>query len=500
MPEMQENIYLSALPSPLPSPAVELQPASVQPASQLPRSLESERRSTDNDADLDATIGFVRNYINNQQIEVLFDGTLFLRGRPLQATTPDEVAAVLAVDAPSVPELLDELFFFAKNSGLRAKKAELSAALRQVLRAEKRRRYQAIMNPLITDDVASRAQAAEQWDRLGALFDMDRKLAVAVLQHFCWSVKQKQLSRPVVHHCMPIIFSPAQGTGKTVFLRRFVSPLRELAADSVLFSDLADRRSGDIFRFPVLLLDDMEQIPTSMVPVLKSVLTSDTLRRRRLGTSSSDGIRQCSLPIGTSNQTIHELVEDGTGHRRFVMMPFRNGVIAKGGDADVWEIVNSTDYNMLWRAVDAFAPSPLLPLLAELRAHQGVVSSKGGILEWVRGLDLESEPVRNLTTKRGLRAQGLHTLFMAQTGSDISPKRFSDEMNRCALRPDTPFGDKIKIETGWLYRLKATLIDARDRERQASSVPPLASGSSSLSGPSALSGQSCSANADEGLR
>ena len=119
----------------------------------------------------------------------------------MQATTPDEVDAVLAVDAPSVSDLLDELFFFAKNSGFRVKKAELSAALRQVLRSEKRRRYQAIMGSLITGDVSSPAQAGEQWDRLGALFDMDRKLAVAVLQHFCWSVKQKQLRRP---SCAPL--------------------------------------------------------------------------------------------------------------------------------------------------------------------------------------------------------------------------------------------------------------------------------------------------------
>ncbi|UGA43017.1 virulence-associated E family protein [Bradyrhizobium quebecense] len=458
------------------------------------------RSRTANDvADVDATIEFVRDYINTQQIEILFDGTLFLRGRPLQATMPDEVDAVLAVDAPSVSDLLDELYFFAKNSGFRAKKVELSAALRQLLRSEKRRRYQAIMGPLISGDVSSRAQAEEQWDRLGTLFDMDRKLAVAVLQHFCWSVKQKQLGRPVVHHCMPIIFSAEQGTGKTVFAKKFLSPLRELATDSALFSDLADRRSGDIFRFPVILLDDMEQIPSSMVPVLKSVLTSDRLRRRRLGTSLSDGIRQCSVPIGTSNQMVHELVEDGTGHRRFVMLPFRNGAIAKGGDADIWQIVNSTDYEMLWRAVDAFAPSPLLPHLEKLRDHQGAGSNKGGVLEWVRGLDLDSEPVRNLTTKRGIRAQGLHALFMAQTGIDLSPKRFSDEMNRCALRPDTPFADKIKIETGWLYRPKGTLSDARDQKRQAPLAQRSAPSSASLLGPSASSAPSRVLSADEGI-
>jgi len=159
---------------------------------------------------------FVRNYMIAREIEVLFDGTLFLRGHPIQAITPDAIDAVLAVDPPTVSDLLDEIALHARHVGSPLRRGDLGAALRQVLRSEKHRRYQAVLRPLFDTCSSSEAeQAGAQWRRLAGLFDMNPELAIAVLQHFCWSVKQKQLRRPVVHHCMPIIFSTTQGTGKT---------------------------------------------------------------------------------------------------------------------------------------------------------------------------------------------------------------------------------------------------------------------------------------------
>lgn len=443
---------------------------------------------------------FVRNYMNAREIEVLFDGTLFLRGHPIQAITPDAIDAVLAVDPPTVSDLLDEIALHARHLGSPLKRGDLGAALRQVLRSEKHQRYQSVLRPLFDTCSSSEAeQARAQWRRLASLFGMNPDLAIAILQHFCWSVKQKQLRRPVVHHCMPIIFSTTQGTGKTVFVKKFLAPLRELATDSALFTDLADRRSGDIFRFPVIFLDDMERIPASMVPALKAVLTSDRLRRRRLGTSASDPIRQACVPIGTSNQMVQELVEDETGHRRFAMLPFRNGATFKGGDASVWETVNAVDYELLWRSVDAFASSPLLPFREELLRHEHAEAKPTGVIGWVTDLDLESEAVRNITTRLGVRAQGLRDLFMAQTGIEISAQKFAKDMERCCMRPEMPFSDKIKIETGAVYRLKSrpssgaaaqrgpALRDPPALTESAPSTAPASSCSSASSVPPAAS-------------
>src|SRR5690349_21738563 len=59
-----------------------------------------------------------------------------------------------------------------------------------------------------------------------------------------------------------------------------------------VLSDFADKRSGDIYRFPVLFIDDMEKIDPRLVPVLKSLVTSERFRRRRLGSSVSTTIPQ----------------------------------------------------------------------------------------------------------------------------------------------------------------------------------------------------------------
>lgn len=458
--------------------------------------------STDDNVWIENAREFVRNHLDAQGIEVLFNGSLFLRGRKMEAITPDDIDEVLAIDPPSVADLLDEMVLSARDVGSRLRRGELSSALRQVIRAERKIRHTTVLRPLL-DKCSSEelAQAKEQWRRIGELFDMQNDLAIAILQHFCWSVKQKQLGRSVVHHCMPIIFSTVQGTGKTVFVKKFLSPLRELASDTALFTDLADGRSGEIFRFPVILLDDMERVPAAGVPVLKQVLTSDSLLRRKLGTSLSVSIRQAGVPIGTSNRMVHELVEDDTGHRRFAMLPFRNGAIAKGGDAVVWDTVSSINYELLWRSVDAFAPSPLLPYRADLQRHEEGETSKGGLLGWLTGLDLESEAVRNLTTSKGLRAQELHDLFAAQTGIDMSAQRFASEMKRYFLRADTPFGDKVKTEYGALYRLKRRAPAGASVQhgvgRQTLSVDAQMSkpASSDPSGPSASSGPSANAGA-----
>ena len=458
--------------------------------------------SADNNVPVENAMEFVRNHLDAQGIEVLFNGSLFLRGRKMEALTPDDIDEVLAIDPPSAVDLLDEMVLSARDVGSRLRRGELAAALRQVIRAERHNRKNIVFRPLLDNPFLEElTQAKEQWRRIGELFDMQYDLAVAVLQHFCWSVKQKQLRRSVIHHCMPIIFSTMQGTGKTVFVRKFLSPLRELASDTALFTDLADRRSGEIFRFPVILLDDMEQVPAAMVPVLKQVLTSPSLLRRKPGTSLLEAIPQAGVPIGTSNQMVHELVEDDTGHRRFAMLPFRNGSIAKGGDAAVWDTVNSIDYELLWRSVDAFAPSPLLPYRADLQRHEEDDASKGGMLGWLTGLDLESEAVRNLTTSKGLRAQELHDLFEAQTGTDMSAQRFASEMKRYFQRTDTPFGDKVKTEYGALYRLKrrtpadATVQHGVGRQTPSVDAQTSAAVSSDPSGSSASSGPSASVGA-----
>ena len=337
------------------------------------------------------------------------------------------------------------------------KKGDIDRATRQVIRHERHERRNTIIRPLLEPlSEQDQPEAKELWHRLSAIFEMSYGLVIAILQHFVWQVFQKVLGRDVVHHLVPVIVSPVQGSGKTTFVTRFLSPLRELVTGAALLSDFADRRSADIFRFPVVFLDDVEKIPPAMVPVLKSLITAEHIRRRRLGTSMSIGIRQGATPIGTANASIRELIDDDTGHRRFAMLPFRNGNQVKGGDPEVWRIVSSSNFELVWRSVDAFGPSPILSHLEDLALHQGRWAPKDPLLQWLQGLDLKSEVMLRISNRHGVGAQALHNLYVAQTGATISPQRFAEAMQRHCIDPAVPFGGKRKLERGAVYTLKSS--------------------------------------------
>lgn len=364
--------------------------------------------------------------------------------------------AVLAVEPLEICDLVDLMLIDCKREHYNFRKGDIDRATRQVIREESHQRRNTVIGPLLKGlSEPDRVKAQEQWFRVGALFEIDQLLANAILRHFIWQVFQKVLGRPLVHHLMPVVIDPIQGSGKTTFVTKFLGPLRELATGPTLLSEIADRRSGDIFRYPVVNVDDVERLPPALVPVLKSLLTAEHVRRRRLGTSMSFGIRQKATPIGTANTSIQELIEDDTGHRRFAELPFRNGNAAKGGDPEIWQIVNSTNFDVLWRSVDAFAGSPILDHLNDLVRHQARLALKNPLVEWLQGLDLQSEALLRITRPPGVQAQGLHNLYLAQRGTDISPIRFAEAMRRCFLDPDVPFGGKLKTDAGTFYRFEA---------------------------------------------
>ena len=436
---------------------------------------------------------FVRQFMNLRRIEVLFDGSLSFEAVPLRADSPDMVDEFLSVEFINAFDLADQMLLHCKQDDYDFSKGDIERALRQVMRAEKHERRNKVMRPLLIELPAQEQELArQQWAHLGErLFEMDAELAVAILRHFVWQLKQKVLGRAVVHHLMPVVFNPIQGSGKTTFVRKFLSPLRELATGAALLSDFTDRRSEDIYRFPAVFIDDVEQIKPASVTVLKALLTADGIRRRRLGTSMTVGVRQAATPIGTSNTSIERLITDETGHRRFAMMPFRNGQTAKGGDGDVWKIVSSADYNLLWRSVDTFAPSPIMPHLESLFRHQGDARPSGSLLGWLRDLNLQSEPMRRITTRQGVRAEGLRAQFRVQTGEDLTQFRFSKEMERHLLDPAVPFDYKVRTELGALYRVKRRSSDESGGVG-SKSRPPAPSAPSASSAPSAPSVSSAS--------
>jgi hypothetical protein len=403
------------------------------------------------------TLRVVQSFLDRHGLEILFDGSLRRGGGLTMASSRDELDEWLATRRFDATQLLDRILLQAQVEGTKLRLNDVKLALRTLTHeaAEARRAYivKKLLGKALTE--SDRAEADVQWERLVSnVFETPAPLGRAILEHFIWQVQRKLTDQPVEHHLMPIVFSPVQGSGKTTFVKRFLAPLEELVPRSVLLSDLADKRSGEIFRYPALLVDDMEQIDRRLVPVLKNLLTSEGMSRRLLRTSLSVAVQQRATLIGTANEEIGELVADDTGHRRFATLRFRNGQIDKGGDPLVWETITATDMLLLWRSVDPFAPSPLMPNLAALFALQEADRPVDEVALWLAELDLDSAGVLMISTPKGVRAAQLHKLFQKQTDSQLWLTRFGRAMKQHAADPQLPFGPRIETGAGIVYPRK----------------------------------------------
>jgi hypothetical protein len=302
----------------------------------------------------------------------------------------------------------------------------------------------------LTED--EQIEADRQWQRFAsAVFDMPADLAIAILKKFIHQVLNKRLGHTIKRHLMPVFQGVVQGGGKTTTVLSFLEPLKELRTDPALLSDFADKRSGDVYRYPVVLIDDMDQISPGLVPTLNSLVTGEGLLRRKMGGSGTRKIKQLSTLIGTCNRPISDLIPDESGNRRFATMPFRNGETLKGGDAKVWETVNETDFQLLWRSVDAWGEDPIEPHLPELFEWQNRYRRVDPFEDWLINLDIESDEVRSITDKNGTRAQKLHELFLAQTKSTMNVTKWGNEMRRMIELSRGPFGAKNRDENGYYF-------------------------------------------------
>ncbi|RWD98348.1 primase-helicase family protein [Mesorhizobium sp.] len=404
-------------------------------------------------------IAFVEDYLRDNRLEILYDGSVADIAAQSSTATKKTVSELLAQEAETVSDLIDRMVIFARAGNLPFQKSIISTACRRVVRQAKIARRITVLRPLIEPELsdAEMAKSRAEWARVGALFDLEPSLSVAVIQHFMWQVKRKSLNKDIKHHLMPIVWSSTQGSGKTTFVKGLVGPLRELASFTYL-SDIADTRSEEIFRFPAVVVDDMA--PEKGVAILKSRITGEKLTGRRMNTSFTSSYRMRSTFIGTANTTIQELVRDETGSRRFAMLPFRNGSVQKGGSPLIWPIVESLDHQLLWRSVSATGPSPILDVLDQLIRHQGQFVPESPVVRWMKGLDFTSEELQEIRYKAGVLGEELRQLFMKQTRESISTQAFSAEILKNCDDPAVPFAKRQKVDKGALYVLKSSFAKA----------------------------------------
>lgn len=403
-------------------------------------------------------VAVVRTVLARNDLVVLADGTFRVGHGPQRGYGPDDEEAWLARPADWTAErVLDAVMDEVRDKGLGIPTAVVQRAVRRVIREDRRARENTVMRPLLYDrvDPAERARAGAMWARLvEAIIDLDTAFGVAVLQHFIWQVKRKQLRLAVCHHLMPVIVSRVQGGGKTTFVIRFLGPLEELASATALLSDIADPRSGEILESPAVFIDDVERLTERQSPVLKSLMTTDAFSRRRLQTSKADNRRQCATLIGTANESVSRLIADPSGHRRFAELPFHNGAVAKGGNPEVWRAVDETDYGLLWRSVNGFGPSPILDHLPALAAAQAAAAPVDRLRECLVGLDLRSEQVQGISERDGVPAEKLRLLVCEKLFEEIKANAFSERMAVLVHDPAVPFKPKKRVAAGNVYPFK----------------------------------------------
>ena len=214
-----------------------------------------------------------------------------------------------------------------------------------------------------------------------ALFDENHLTKSAnknILRKFIWQVKRKIKGSAVTNHIMPV-FTGAQGTGKSTFMHRFISPVAELSSPTD-FKQLTDDRNISLFKNAVLIIDEMGFANRADIESVKSIMTATELARRPMRQNITVQIRQDATMIGASNKEVEQLIRDETGLRRFIGIRFKNN--------PDWNLIKDIDYAGIWRSVDEDGEDPTLESIDVILEAQEIARCKTPCEMWVKTLKI----------------------------------------------------------------------------------------------------------------
>ena len=303
----------------------------------------------------------VREYMLNHGLEVDFSGGIVASTALTMASKSDEIVAALSAEAWTQERLTDEVMELAEAEGdqgcfLVQGEAGDPPGRRQGQAAPLQDRHGAALRAAHPGGGRGGRPSVERF--ASTCFEMETDLAVSAMKHFIWQVLSKAVNRHrYVQRHLALVLTGVQGGGKTECGLAFLRPLKELRTDPTLLADVVDRRSGALFDYSVVFLDDVDNIKLAQVPTLKAIyhgrgpvpppawhlVHHEAAAERHVPDDRERGHRQ---DRARSDRL-----------RRFLTTPFRNGEV-KGGDPKVWEVINSTDFTLLWRSVNVFAKSP----------------------------------------------------------------------------------------------------------------------------------------------
>ena len=238
-------------------------------------------------------------------------------------------------------------------------------------------------------------------------------------------------------------------------MRRFLAPLEELASAPTSLHALLGQPHASIFECLAINLDDTEPLrrPEDRAK-FKRRLTSEFESIRILGSSEAATIRLRAQYFGSSNFDIIELFPDPTGARRFIMLKYRNGDVARGGTSGVWEAVQNADFGLIWRSVDLDDPSFIEPYWGQLASYQGSNQLRPSLRQWLETLDLTSFELVGIISHGWVKSMDLYGRFTADTGSDMNLQAFGREMRKLLNVETVPFDQWARRNSGSVYHVR----------------------------------------------
>lgn len=214
----------------------------------------------------------------------------------------------------------------------------------------------------------------KRWVRAVSGDCQNQFLIEAVVGHFIWQVKRKLHGLEVGHHLMPIL-TGRQGSGKSTAIYKLLEPL---AGFSVTLDVSACNDPREYYNFQrnlVCFFDELARADRTDVNSLKKVITAPILAHRILGTHQSSTAPNMATFIGATNGSIAEMIYDPTGMRRFFEVPTQDLIDR--------EIVNSIDYQGIWKGIDESVESPILSFLSEISTAQDPLRARDVVEEFL---------------------------------------------------------------------------------------------------------------------
>ena len=204
-------------------------------------------------------------------------------------------------------------------------------------------------------------------DWVFAITGKRNKLDIAVMKHFIWQTKRKIFGLEVGNHMMPVLYGKSGG-GKSVAVSSLIKPLSDVAlnSDMSLIEDQLFKKA--LGRNYVVFFDELAGSNRIDVNSLKQVITADRMEWRGIRSENMvSGSQNCTF-IGCTNMPVVQRVLDSTSMRRFWQLNCRDKIN--------WDLINTLNYLSLWKSVDEQSPSPIEPVLSQIkRVQEGLCSS-----------------------------------------------------------------------------------------------------------------------------